>query len=229
MSDYTTIYKNLDAKSMLEWRDKDADPYFNLIRNSNQLLFIHKSRSLKRKRRILEYGCAFGDLLAMIKTLNEGHELYGIEIVKVIARIAGNRIGKKKIFIQSCEQKLPLKSHSFDIIFSFDMIEHIPSKKKIKKMFNECNRLLKKDGVCIIVTPNCNQVMKSIYRITGNHWLIDKKFHPNQYGMKQLKKEIESELKIIKAEKGYDLNIFTRIASWLGIYKHLCIIAEKKY
>lgn len=228
MKKISFIYKNLDAKSMLEWRRKEADTYLNLVRNVHQLLFIHRFKSLRKKRRILEYGCAFGDLLAMIKTLNPRHKVYGVEVVKGIADIAGDKIGGKSVFNKSCEQRLPLKSDSIDIIFSLDMIEHVPSKKKIKKMFKENNRLLKKSGVCITVTPNCNWIMKFIYFVTGNVYLIDKKFHPNQYNMKALKEEVGSELNIIKAEKGYDLNIFTRVLSWIGIYKHLCVVAGKK-
>ena len=49
MSNQYTIYKNLDADSMLEWRKKDADPYCTLIRNSKQLLFIHKHKKLEKK------------------------------------------------------------------------------------------------------------------------------------------------------------------------------------
>jgi SAM-dependent methyltransferase len=227
MSDYSTIYKNFDGDSMLDWRKKDADPYRNLIRDSNQLLFIHKHKDLKKKRVMVEYGCAFGDLLAMMKTLNPGHEQYGVEVVAKVARIAEKRLGKGRIFIQSCEKRTPLKPESTDLVFSFDVIEHVASKKNVEKMFEESNRLLKKDGVCIIVTPNCNWLMKLIYVITGNSWMIDKKFHPNQYSMLELKKEVAQKLRILKVEKGYDLNLFTKGLSWLGIHKHLCIVAGK--
>ena len=228
MKNQRIIYKNLDAESMLEWRRKEADPYLNLVRDINQLLFIHKYKSLGKRRRILEYGCAFGDILAMMKTFNPGHDLYGVEVVKEIADITKGRIGEKRVFVMSCEKRLPLKSGSVDIIFSMDMIEHVPSKKKIKMMFKETNRLLKKDGICITVTPNCSWVMKFIYFITGNSYLIDKKFHPNQYNMKTLKQEVGAELKIIRVEKGYDSKVLTRVLSWIGIYKHLCIVAGKK-
>ena len=228
MSDYSTIYKNFDANSMMEWRKKDADPYRNLVRDAHQLLFIHKHKDLKKKRMILEYGCSFGDLLSIIKTLNPEHELYGLEVVRKIALIAEKRIGKGRVFIQSCEKKVALKSDSLDIIFSFDVIEHVVSKKSIKKMLEENNRLLKKDGVCIIVTPNCSWIMRLIYIITGNSWMVDKGFHPSQYDMGELKQEVMQDLKILKVEKGYDLTIFKRILSWFGIYKHLCIVAGKK-
>ncbi|KYK25277.1 hypothetical protein AYK26_02235 [Euryarchaeota archaeon SM23-78] len=228
MSKKRIIYKNQDAESMLKWRSKEADVYLNLERNFHQILFIHKYKNLSQPRRILEYGCAFGDLLAIIQTLNKEHTIYGVEVVEKVAHIAESQIGQDRVFIQSCEKKVPVKSSSIDIAFSFDMIEHVGSKKKIKQMLKEINRVLKDDGLCIIVSPNFSWIMKLIYNFTGNNWMNNKEFHPNQYTMKQLIKEVEEELEIKNIDKGFDLNFFTRILSKFGVYKHLCIVAGKK-
>ncbi|MBN2052428.1 class I SAM-dependent methyltransferase [Candidatus Woesearchaeota archaeon] len=228
MGKQVTIYENLDAKSMFDWRQKDGNPYVNFTRNTNQLLFLNKHKDLRNKMIILEYGCAFADLLSMMKTFNHEHEVHGVEVVKEVAREAEKRLGRGSMFVQSCEEKIPLKSGSVDLISSFDMIEHVEDRKKLNKMFSECNRLLKKDGKCIIVTPNFNWILKIIYVVSGNSWMVDKKFHSNMYTAARLKKEMASELRITKVERGYDLNFIKRMLSWFGIYKHICVIAGKK-
>jgi len=227
MSDYSTIYSNNDAQSMLKWREKDADPYFNLIRNSNQLLFLNKLKSLKKPLRILEYGCAFADLIAMIKFMNPAHEVFAVEKVAEVAKLAEARLGKRHIFTQSIEKPIPLESGSVDLIFSFDVIEHV-KKSQVRGMLRETNRLLKKNGLAIIVTPNCNILMKAVYIATGNRYLIDKSFHINQYTAKRLKKEVASELRVLAQKQGYDLTSLSKLLSVFGIYKHLCIVAGKR-
>jgi len=228
MGRQVTIYENLDAKSMFDWRRKDGDPYRNLVRNTHQLLFLHKHKDLRKKMSVLEYGCAFADILAMMKTFNPEHEVHGVEIVKEVAREAEKRLGKNSMFAQSCEAKVPLKSDSVDLIFSFDVVEHVADGRKLKKMFAECNRLLKKNGKCIVIIPNFNWAMKLIYVLTGNNWMVDKRFHPNQFTRKRLKKEMSAELRVLSIEKGYDLSLIKRTLSWFGIYKHVCVISGKK-
>jgi len=219
--------ESMTSEKMMSWRLNEAESYKNLLRNCNQILFMHKHKPLDKRRCIVDYGCAFGDLLMITKVLNPEHDLYGIEYVRGISQNTEKILGEKRIFIQSCEVKTPLKPNSVDIICSFDMIEHV-SKQKVNLMLKECDRILKKDGVCLIVTPNCNWMMKIIYRLTGNGYILDSKGHPNQYNALTLKDEISKGLDIIKVEKGYDLNFFTKILSWFGIYRHICIIASKK-
>lgn len=48
-------------------------------------------------------------------------------------------------------ENLPFKDNSFDFIFSSNVLEHIPNKKKC---LSELNRVLKKDGMMIHVMPN---------------------------------------------------------------------------
>jgi 2-polyprenyl-3-methyl-5-hydroxy-6-metoxy-1,4-benzoquinol methylase len=227
MSDYSTIYKNDDGKSMLQWREKDADPYLNLLRNSNQLLFLHTYKPLKQPLTIFEYGCAFADLISMVKHMNPEHEVYAVEKVKEVARVAEARLGKGRVFNQSLERPVPLKPNSIDLVFSFDVIEHVrPS--QVRGMLKECNRLLKQDGLCIFATPNFNWMMKLVYRITGNKYLVDRGFHPNQYTFSRLEKEVGRELKVIGTKKGYGLSLALKLLSILGVHKHCCIIAGKK-
>lgn len=221
------IYTNCDGESMRDWRKK-YNILFNLKRLTNQVLFVNKFKNLLEPLRILEYGCAFGEYLNILRTINHKHELYGVEIVKEPAEQAKIEVPGIRIFNQSCGDPIKLEGGFFDIIVSFDMIEHISNKKILKKMYLEANRLLKEDGVFILVTPNCNLVMKWIYILTGNDYIIDKGFHPNIYTKNKLRNEVEPFSDIFSVERGYDLNFFKRILSWFGIYKHICLIAKKK-
>jgi len=220
--------ESIRHKNMDKWREKDEDPYLTLPRNCRQLLFINSYRGLKKPAKILDYGCAYGDLLMMMKTLNPKHDIYGLEFIDSVAKEAEERIGKDHVFNQSCSERIPLKKESFDIIFSFDMIEHIPSRSDVGLFLKECNRVLKKGGLFIIATPNCSKLMRIIYKTTGNGYIIDPKVHPNAYNMRRLKKEVGSRMKIVDSVRGYDIGLITRVLSWFGAYKHICIVATKR-
>ena len=58
-----------------------------------------------------------------------------------------------KIQIESDVRKF--KDNSFDIITAFDVIEHVAEPRKT---FQEFFRLLKKDGILLIYTPNADSI-----------------------------------------------------------------------
>ncbi len=219
-------YINGDSESMFKWRKK-FNMVFNLRRITNQVLFLKKFKNLLNPLKILDYGCAFGDVLKIINVTNHNHDLYGVEVVKEVADRAKEEMPHVKIFNQSCGDKLDLDKNYFDLIFSFDMIEHVGDKKEIKRMYKEVDRILSNEGRFILVTPNCNLIMKIIYILTGNKYLIDSGFHPNQYTKNELVNEVDIYLDVHSVEKGYDLNFFKKLLSWFGIYKHICVVAGK--
>lgn len=57
------------------------------------------------------------------------------------------------IFIKSDAKKIPFKKNYFDIVLAFQLIEHIPL-KNIENFLKEVSRILKKDGLFFVITPN---------------------------------------------------------------------------
>lgn len=114
--------------------------------------YINKNYSSKEKYRLLDIGAGFG---YFIKNLNNKH-CETVEISKIGARkIRANGI---KVYEGNF---LDIKiAKKFDIITSFDVIEHqIFLDKYLKKI----NSLLKNGGVFIFTTPDYNTILTKIF------------------------------------------------------------------
>jgi len=218
------MYKT--EKEWLDWREKWGNFFRALSRNSNQISFLFRFVDLNKPVKILDCGCAFGDLLTIIKTGNSKITAKGVEIEKFAAKNAIKTLGKNNITCQDCTHKMPFKNSYFDLVFSFDVIEHLENVEDVRKMFNEIKRLLKKNGIFVVATPNTNIIMKIIYIITRNSYILDRTRHKTIFTHRTLKKELE-DFFVCKNYKGYDLNIFTKFISFFGLYKHLCFVCKK--
>ena len=72
-------------------------------------------------------------------------------------------------FVVADAQALPFISYSFDLIFSFHVLEHIPD---YKKALVEMHRVLRNNGVVFIGVPNKNRLLG--YLGSENASLADK-------------------------------------------------------
>jgi len=152
-------------------------------------LFIQKFKSLDREPlKIVEYGCAMGFYLQVLKLLTPNHDLYGVDIAKEATEATAKVVGDDHVFCQSCGSPLHFPDNSFDIIYSFDMIEHI-KEIEVLKFFVECARLIKPTGYIFIRTPNCNFQMRLVYKLRGEGWTYSGKgTHKNPFTERKLKK-----------------------------------------
>jgi len=108
-------------------------------------LLERKVGSLKGKK-LLEIGCATGELLLQAKQL--GAESHGLEISDYAASVARE---KGLNVITGTTDDEPFEKCSFDIILCFEVIEHVISPQKFAKQLSS---LLKPGGFLLISTPN---------------------------------------------------------------------------
>jgi ubiquinone/menaquinone biosynthesis C-methylase UbiE len=138
------------------------DYYENMYSNEfdfESLKNIKKLAPLKRIKKelvkkyckgekILELGCGLGEYISMFNK-----EVYGSDI-------ALNALGKAKLFcpggrfFQANAESLPLKSESFDCVILPDIIEHVENDESL---IDELNRIVKKKGRIILITPSSNK------------------------------------------------------------------------
>lgn len=125
---------------------------------------------------VLDFGCGVnGVFLGLIsKKIKRGVGLdYEVE----------NRKGGNLEFIKiRFDGELPLKNESFDLVFALAVIEHI-SVDKIKKFFEETERVLRKRGRLIITSPSIRG--KKVLELLSGLGLISKaevKDHKKYYG-----------------------------------------------
>jgi len=130
---------------------------------------------------ILEIGCNEGELVKLIR--NFSHKVYGCDINKE----AINNSSIKGLEIMPADS-LIYKDNFFDKIISSHVIEHIAD---LKKAFGEIERVLKPNGVCVLIYPleiwRGSNNMIQCWKIYGNPF-YSRKLHIQRLSPKKIGK-----------------------------------------
>lgn len=127
-------------KRLKAHRDNVFFPYVNMCRK-----FI-KADSL-----ILDCGCGTG--LSSYLLMEAGFKVVGMDISHFFLSegMGKDNSQEKMAFCVGDARKMPFVNHSFDAICSFDLLEHVYD---VEKVLEEMNRVVKTEGVIIIITAN---------------------------------------------------------------------------
>ncbi len=124
------------------FRSYAAHDKFSRLKKAEKIVKIISKYKNISKSRILDIGCGAGYLGNI---LNKKSELYiGVDFVD-------ERQVENFPFFRATALNLPFRNNSFDIIICNHVIEHVTNQDKL---LHEINRLLKKDGICYITSPN---------------------------------------------------------------------------
>ncbi|MBI3985227.1 MAG: class I SAM-dependent methyltransferase [Candidatus Levybacteria bacterium] len=140
----------ISEKHYFEWRKNRAQSAVNRISGNYEL----------KNKVTLDIGCGYGALSSIL--LSKGAKVYATETDKskldsAEKLIKGNKKNIKYLHVKN--EILPFKDKFFEVIFLFDVIEHV---KKPEIMIEECERILKPEGLLYVeFTP--------YYSITGHH------------------------------------------------------------
>jgi ubiquinone/menaquinone biosynthesis C-methylase UbiE len=163
MSQYNL--KTANGKKEIVWnsgRNRGIEEYSKRIGNFSDEIAKRVKKAQKGKIRILDIGCGYGKVLLELKKLHGNNvETYGINLepkwdLNLIRKFALSEeiftkkdINKNlpKLWIGESSKGLPYPSNYFDIIISVASMQYVPDKAKLLK---ECNRVLKKEGICKI-------------------------------------------------------------------------------
>lgn len=161
----------------------------------HKIIVAYYNIALQNKK-VLDIGCYPYHLGKALEEL--GFDVYGISSKH--EPIDNN----PKIKILNIEtDKFPFKNDDFDIVLCSEVIEHLLRTPKIP--LKEIKRILKKDGVLIITTPNALRSINRISMLIGrNIYPKDKDFydekagdasyyfrHNKEYTMKELEELLE--------------------------------------
>ncbi len=132
------------------------------------------------ERRHLDIGCAFG---YMIKAAQRaGYVSQGLEISAAADEAIRLGFNIKKVPLE----KAGFPDSYFDLITAVDLIEHLLDPKEF---LEECNRILKKGGVLLLVTPDCSSIPARIMKGRWPHYKVE---HLHYYTPHTLKKLLSS-------------------------------------
>ena len=128
--------------------------------------------------------------------------IIGVDISKEAIEYAKRNYACKNCeFLVGDAEKLNFEDKSFDVVVSFETIEHL---KNYKKFLEEIRRTLKDNGLFIVSTPN-----KEIYP-PGNP------FHIKEFSEKEFKTELQKLFKFISLE--YQNNFINNIIYKKSLY-----------
>lgn len=125
---------------------------------------------IAKGKKVLDIASGSGYGTAMIAK-NADH-VVGVDISADSVAYAKEHYGAKNVtYLEGDGQSIPCEDESFDIVVSFETIEHL---KDYEKFLNECKRVLRKDGLFLLSTPNDKEFAE------GNH------FHLHEFEHKEL-------------------------------------------
>ena len=122
----------------------------------------------KRRLNVLDFGCGTGILIS--EFAKDGHNAIGVELSRWASEFGRKRYHVNIMEGDVCEVDLP--ENSFDVITMMNSIEHLLD----PLMFLErLYRLLKKEGIIVIATPNGDCIAA---RLFGKSWRY---YLPNEH------------------------------------------------
>ncbi len=132
---------------------------------------------------LLDVGCSSGEFMHFAQM--KGFKAYGVELNKRTADVAvAHGLAVFNGFLGDAKYQ----NEFFDVIFLGDIIEHVNSPDSL---IAECSRILKKEGMIIISTPNLDcawsGVTLRLYRVFGIPWSsVTPPYHLFQFSFRNL-------------------------------------------
>lgn len=136
-----------------EWLDPDAiddaDPEQRVL-YYRHLKAYDLVRERARDRRVLEIGCGAGYGAAQLAEVAE--QIVGVDIDPDSLRRARDE-GGVDVARSDPSRGIPFPAASFDLLVSFQVLEHIPP-DHVDAFLDEIRRVLVPDGLFVVTTPN---------------------------------------------------------------------------
>lgn len=167
--------------------------------------FVNKKSNIS----VLDVGCGLGYFLS---ALNSDIKKYGVEDSKFACSYIKKNF--KNINILNGDYKIVEKfDKKFDVIMFYHVIEHL---KNPSQSIEILKKVLKKDGILIIGTPNINSLVAKIFVENFRHFIPA---HICLYSVDGLKNLLEkNDFRIFKIEKPFFKTSYNRISNYIKLF-----------
>jgi len=166
------IIETYKQKSNVDPFDSGRNRYaFQIYKHKVESNFLKKAceKIDQKKIKVLDVACGTGRMLPEIFSIEKEVEYYGLDTSKEMTDILKKRakLIKKdvKIYLKDA-LKMPFKDNTFDIVYSFHLLWHIPFKEQ-KKIVDEMLRVTKKGGIIVFDFLNKNFIWEKTKKILG--------------------------------------------------------------
>lgn len=144
---------------------------------------LDQLQKFKKPGRLLDVGCSVGFLLD--EAAKRGWEVYGVELSQWAVDYAREKLGIKTVFHGHLKDA-PFEPGYFDAVLLIDSIEHLTEPKET---LIRLRKLLKKDGLICINTPDIDSLLS---RTLKARWWGVKQSHLYYFTARSLKQMLEA-------------------------------------
>ena len=151
-----------------------------------ELNILSKNFPKKPQINVLDIGCGYGRLSIPLAKEHRNAKLYGIDIAKGYIDLFNKLLGKRGEGKVGDLKTLPYKDNTFDYIFVVTVLMYM-SDTQIKKLFSEMKRVLKKDGIVVVIENNAtgsnyitgfglSTLIKRVLGKENKHYVVSRRF-----------------------------------------------------
>ena len=160
-------------------------------------------------------GTGYGSHILSTKALN----VIGADISPEAVNYALSNYQAENLYFSQCDAlDLPFLDNSFDVVISFETIEHI---KNYPKFISECRRILKPHGIFICSTPNS--------LLSSPSGIIENPYHVIEFTSVEFTNALLKEFSIVELNGQHDIDMFrlwaikkiVKIKEMLGIKQRI--------
>lgn len=112
-------------------------------------------KNLPKGSVIMDLGCGTGDLIRYLANRFKQHNFIGEDIDEKTLNYAKQFKQENTFYIKGIENKIPAENESINLVFAHEVIEHTNNDKLF---IQEIKRILKKNGIFAVTTPNRDKV-----------------------------------------------------------------------
>lgn len=167
-AEISEIYEKVEDPEYVEEEEGRSGNFKSILKNLKKIA--------EPEGPFLDVGSATGIMMNLAK--REGWKVYGVELSSWAVEEAKKRYGIEIVRGDFLEVDFP--ENFFNVIALIDIIEHVP---KPKETMEKVWKLLKRSGVCVVVTPD---VMSLTAKIMGEKWWHFRPAHIGFFSKKPL-------------------------------------------
>jgi len=177
---FVFIKKSPSKHELLDFygNNYDRTNYFSSITIKRYNELLDRFEKYRKTNNLLDVGAGKGFFLEIAKA--RGWNVYGTELTDQAIQECENKSLQMK---KGCLNEVGFDANQFDVITSFEVIEHINNPKEIVQ---EMHRILRENGKVYITTPNFNSILR--YRLKSKYDVIEYPNHLCYFTKKTLRK-----------------------------------------